>query len=369
MDERIRPSRVLCIRLSGLGDIVHAMNALSVLRNALPDAFTAWAVEERFAGVIQGHPYIDELISVPRGQWTAVLLNPLRWLVLTPELRALKRRLRGFQFDVSLDFQSSLKSVWLVWWADAMLRIGFARPVNRELNWLFQNHRVRPPKGAVHRIERNLALLRPLGIRSSYAAPVLPVGEAASAYISKALDGKLTGGPLVVMHPGTSAFAAFKRWMPDRYAAVADRLVAERSADVLVSYGPEERDIAERVVGQVRARCQLAPPTPDLQHMTALLRRAALFIGSDTGPMHVASALGVPVVGLFGPKDPVQTGPYCSRAVVVTGQADCRPCSRRRCRQVECMETITAEEVFQAAAAVLDGGGQRRADERLAARP
>lgn len=359
---RTSPDRILCIRLSGLGDVVHAMNALSVLRKALPDAFIAWALEERFAGLLQGHPYIDELVSVPRGQWTAVLRNPLRWLVLTPELRELRRRLRAFHFNVSLDFQSSLKSVWLVWWAAAGLRIGFARPVNRELNWLFQNHRVKAP-AAMHRIERDLALLKPLGIRGLYADAVLPVSDGAAGYIGQALDGRLTGGPLVVIHPGTSAFASFKRWSPDRYAALADRLVAERGADVLVTYGPDERGVAESVVGRMSARGQLSPPTPDLQQMTALLARAALFVGSDTGPMHVASALGVPVVALFGPKDPVQTGPYGSRAAVVTGRAHCRPCSRRGCRRVECMQTIMVDDVFRAAEAVLDGRGRRRADQ------
>ena len=113
------------------------------------------------------------------------------------------------------------------------------------------------------------------------------------------------------------------------------------------------------------ARSALAPPTGSLLQYCELLRRAALFIGSDTGPMHIASALGVPAVALFGPKDPVQTGPYCSRSIVVRGQADCAPCTRRRCSHVRCMTSITAEQVLAAAMDVLDGKGECRADAGL----
>jgi lipopolysaccharide heptosyltransferase I len=360
--------RILCIRLSGLGDVVHALNALALLRRERPHAHVVWLVEDRFADLLKGHPQIDELIAVPRKPWDRMLRNPLRWPPLGSQAGALAMRLRRMSFDVSVDFQSSLKSAWLVLAAGAKVRVGFGRGVSREFNTLVQTRLVDVPTGGVHRIERDLALLAPLGIRPQYVAPVLPRSAEDGAAVDAALAGRLHGGPLVVIHPGTSEFAAFKRWVPERYAAVADGLIAGRGADVLVTYGPADRDVAEEVAAHMGSQgaAALAPPTGSLLQYCELLRRAALFIGSDTGPMHIASALGVPVVALFGPKDPVQTGPYCSRSIVVRGQADCAPCTRRRCSHVRCMTSITAEQVLAAALDVLDGKGECRADAGLA---
>ncbi len=361
--EKQSGGRILCIRLSGLGDVVHALNALSLLRQERPDAHVTWVVEERFSDLLHGHPQIDELLTVPRALWGRMLPRPWQWRELGGEVASFVRRLRRAEFDVSLDFQSSLKSAWMVRAAGAPLRVGFDRPVSRELSHLVQNALVRVPGRGVHRIERDLALLAPLGIRTRYAAPVLHCSRENAAAVDAWLGGELTGGPLVVIHPGTSRFAAFKRWLPGRYARVADRLVAENAADVVVTWGPGDREVAEQVVGSMTGRGVLAPRLENLQQMVRLLGRTDLFLGGDTGPMHLASAAGTPVVALFGPKDPVQTGPYCSRSIVVTGTAECRPCTRRRCRHVRCMASISVGQVLNAARRVLDGEGACRAEQ------
>ncbi len=367
--ERQSGGRILCIRLSGFGDVVHALNALTLLRRERPDAHIGWVVEDRFADLLKDHPYIDELFVVPRRKWGRLLRNPLRWAALRAEGRVLEQRLRDSEFDVSVDFQSSLKSSWLVWAARAPLRVGFGGGVSRELCHLIQNLEVEAPLGGVHRIERNLALLAGLGIPTRYASPVLACSGENARPVDATLEERLTGGPTVVIHPGTSQWAAFKRWLPGRYARVADRLAEENGADVLVSYGPKERELAEEVVLLMKRPGILAPPTANLQQLVRLLARADLFIGSDTGPMHLASALGVPVVALLGPKDPVQTGPFCSRSVVVTGRVPCRPCTRRRCGNPLCMTSITSSQVLRAARRVLAGEGARRADAGVAHRP
>ncbi|MCD6415812.1 MAG: hypothetical protein J7M08_03850 [Planctomycetes bacterium] len=366
--QRQSGGRILCIRLSGLGDVVHTLNALTLLRRERPNAEISWIVEDRFSGLLRGHPCIDELITVPRKRWGEALKNPLRWQGLASEQKALWKRLRRRKFDASVDFQSSLKSAWLVAAAGAPLRIGFAGPISREFNHLVQNHLVRLPGKGVHRIERNLALLAPLGIATRYAPPLLPSAPPprpwqAGAQIDEALPPKLTGGPLVLIHPGTSRFAALKRWIPSRYARVGDSLVQSHGADVLVSYGPDDRALAEEIVSLMKRRGALAPPTRDLTELICLLRRADLLIAPDTGPMHLASALGVPVVALFGPKDPIQTGPYCSRSLVVTGRAPCRPCTRRRCPDPVCMSSISGGQVLRAARQTLAGEGTDRSVE------
>ncbi|MFW6189077.1 MAG: glycosyltransferase family 9 protein [Planctomycetota bacterium] len=362
--EKIGGDRILCIRMSGLGDVVHALNALTLLRRERPTARIDWVVGDRFAGLLRGHPYVENLVVVPRRRWGGMLKSPLRWTELSRRMKTTAARLSRAGYAASVDFQSSLKSAWLVRAAQADLRIGFARPVNRELNFLMQNRLVEVPAEGVHRIERDIALLRPLGIAPRYAPPVLPGDPSERRAVDRMLNRLPGTGPLVVIHPGTSRFAAFKRWLPDRYAEVGDHLVAERKADVLVTWGPEDRPMAREVADRMQRGGTLSPPTESLRRYAELLRRADLFIGSDTGPMHLASALGIPVVALFGPKDPEQTGPYCSRSIVVTGRADCRPCDRRKCTHVRCMTSITVGQVRRAALDVLDGAGRCPARQR-----
>lgn len=363
--EKKSGGRILCIRLSGLGDVAHALNALSLLRRHRPKAYIAWAVEDRFSDLLAGHPYIDELIRVPRLSWGQDLKSPLTWRRILTGMAKLTKRIRERRFEVTIDFQSSIKSVWLVEAAGAKTRIGFGWRVARELNPLVQNRLVSVPLEGCHRIERNLALLAPLGIPTAYADPVLVCSEADGRDVDEFVRGRSRSGPCVVIHPGTSEFAKFKRWLPERYARVADRLVRERAADVLISYGPGDRDFARAVLEAMTEKAEMIPPLKNLPQLVRLLSYADLFIGADTGPMHLASALAVPVVALFGPKDPVQTGPYGSLSLVVTGRAACRPCSRRRCSDLRCMTSIGVEEVFEAACSVLDGGGEKRGKEGL----
>ena len=350
---------ILCIRLSGLGDVVHCLNALSLLREHRPLAHITWIVEEQFAGILEGHPYINELMTVPRRFWGRSLTSPFRWTEVMPELMELALGLRRQHFDVSIDFQSSLKSAWLVAAAGARLRVGFGPPVSREFSHLVQSNPVSVPKNGCHRIERDLALLAPLGIPPRFEEAVLPFSRTAAEAAHAACAG--LPRPLVIMHPGTSEFAAFKRWLPESYAEVAKRLMDERGAGVLVTYGSGEEALALRLVGATGHRAAFAPRMPHLHQFAHLLSQADLFIGSDTGPMHIASALKVPVVALFGPKDAIGTGPYCSRSEVVTAPVDCRPCTRRKCDTPRCMSSITVEQVLAAARRVLDGGGQLRA--------
>lgn len=344
---------ILCLRLSGLGDIVHSMNALSLLKEHRPNAKITWIVEERFADLLENHPFIDELLTIPRGPWERLLKNPLRWPELAGEVTELILELRRHEYDVSLDFQSSLKSAWMVAAADADLAVGFAPPVSRELNYLVQDECVAVPTDGCHRIERNLALLGALAIPTRYARPILPCADRYAAAVEWVCED--LPRPLVLMHPGTSEFASFKRWIPERYGQVAERLMDEHGAGVLVTFGPGEEALAHRLVAASAHRAVLAPRLAHLQQLTYLLGQADLFIGSDTGPMHLASARGVPVVSLFGPKDPVGTGPYCSPSEVVSAPVACRPCTRRRCDNPRCMTEITAEQVYAAAERVLSG--------------
>ncbi|MDP6107638.1 MAG: glycosyltransferase family 9 protein [Candidatus Brocadiia bacterium] len=346
----------MCIRLSGLGDVVHALPALSLLRQERPCAHITWLVEDRFADLLEGHPHVDEVITMPRKAWGKWLHNPLCWPKLCSRTLALGRRLRGRKFDVSLDFQSSIKSAWLVACAGARVRIGFGRPVSREMNWIVQNRRVSPGASACHRVDQALALLGPLGISPRFVPAVLPRNAEHEGVARDACAGLLR--PLVLMHPGTSRFGVFKRWPAERYAELGEHLARELGAGVMVTWGQGERDLAQRVVSGMARRGVLAPELKDLRGLIALLRQADLFVGSDTGPLHISAAFGVPVVALYGPKDAGMTGPRGGRSAVVTAPVDCRPCTRRCCDDPICMAQISVDAVFREACHLLDGGGK-----------
>ncbi len=344
---------ILCIRLSALGDVVHCMNALTLLRQSRPSAHITWIVEGRIAGILENHPYIDELVTIPRIDWGQALKDPWRWTEVWPEIAELMSDLRKTKFDISIDFQSSLKSAWLVAAAGAAVRIGFSPPVSREFSHLIQNRPVTVPTRHSHRIERNIALLAALGIPTRYAPALLPCARRHREVAEEI--GRGMKRPLVIIHPGASAFAEFKRWLPERYGELARRLIDEAGASVLVTFGPGEEALAHRVVGASMHRAVLAPRLAHLQQLTGLLDTADLFIGGDTGPMHIASALKTPVVALFGPKDPAGTGPFGVRSQLVSANVPCSPCTRRECPNPVCMERITVDQAYCAATRLLFG--------------
>jgi len=351
--ERESGGNLLCIRLSALGDVVHCMNALTLLRRNRPAAHITWIVENSAAGLLENHPYIDDLIPIPRVDWGSAIKDPWRWAEVVPEVTELAAGLRRAKFDVSIDFQSSLKSSWLVAAAGAPVRVGFAPPISRELNHLFQNRLVTVPARDCHRVQRNLALLSPFGISGEYSPAVLPCATEHKEVAENIWDALKR--PLIVIHPGASQFAKFKRWIPECYGELACRLVRELDAAVLVSFGPGEEALARRVVVSSRHEARLVPRLSHLQQLTGLLNKADLFIGGDTGPMHLASALGTPVVALFGPKDPLGTGPFDCPSEVVTAGVPCSPCTKRECPDPLCMSAITTGQVFRAARRLLSG--------------
>jgi ADP-heptose:LPS heptosyltransferase len=153
----------------------------------------------------------------------------------------------------------------------------------------------------------------------------------------------------VSIHPGTSEFGAFKRWPGPSYAALADRLTAELDASVVVTWGPRERGVAEDVIRQMTRQGILGPQTRSVKDLSALLEHVDLFIGGDTGPMHIASAMGTPVVAIFGPKDPAIYGPYGEKRLIVRKDLPCSPCTKRRCDNPICMTSVTPDDVLEAA--------------------
>jgi lipopolysaccharide heptosyltransferase I len=351
-----RAPRILIVRLGALGDIVHALPLLDALRRARPDAQLGWLVEERNASLLAGHPQLDQLIRFPRRELSS-LLRRGRWLAALRVARAFLRELRAARFEVTLDAQCNLRSSVLARLSGARRRIGFAPPYTKEKAHWLSTERVRVPIGGQLKVERNLALLAPLGVEARGARARIAVPEAARAS-ARAFRAQRKPGAWIALHPGVSGFGAIKQWAPERFAGLARRLAESRGARCLVTWGPGERELAERVVALSDGAATLAPETRSLLELAALYEVCDAVVGGDTGPIHLAAALGVPVVGLYGPKDPAIYAPWDGvrgrAATTVWKQVHCSPCRLRRCGNVICMPAIQVEDVTSALARTLE---------------
>jgi ADP-heptose:LPS heptosyltransferase len=342
------------IRLGAVGDVVRTLPAASALRAAFAGAQLCWLVEPASASLLRGQPWLDEVLVFPRAELRAALRGG-RLGRAAGIWRRFSAELRRRRFELVVDFHSILKSGLLAAASRAPRRAAYAPPYGRELSWLFANARAAldPPRAS--RFERNGALVRFLGVTAPPAARPLAIEPEAAARMQRELAG---AAPAVVVHPGTSDATPHKRWTPEGFGAVARALRDADGVSTLVSVGParDDRAFAEAVVKAAAGAASLAPPTPGLGDLAALFARSRLYVGSDTGPLHVASLVGTPVVQLLGPTDPVENAPWPgtpSRTVRLP--VACSPC-RRGCAAAPCMGRLPAAEVLAAARALLATG-------------
>ncbi|MCA9774502.1 MAG: glycosyltransferase family 9 protein [Myxococcales bacterium] len=345
--------KILLVRLSALGDVINAFPVLGGIEAHFPEAEVHWLTEDRCAGIVGMLPSLAR-IHVYRRRSLVDHLRAGMWIKGGREFLGDIRALRAERFDLALDLQGNLKSGVLTWLSGARRRIGFEAARSREMNHGFLTETVSLPPGPLHRVDAHQGLLRALGIDEPPRRHAPPVAEKARAALAERLAALgEPRRPLVVFHPGTSDFGAFKRWAPERFAAVGDALARERGARGLVTFGPGEKEIAQAVATASREGLSLFP-TPTLSDLAALLATADLVVGGDTGPLHLASALGTPIVALFGPKDPALYAPYWEPREIVRADVDCSPCGLRDCDDVQCMLQITEARVIAAAGRLLD---------------
>jgi ADP-heptose:LPS heptosyltransferase len=300
--------RILVIRLGAVGDVVRTLPAVSSLRSRYAGAHIAWLVEPAAATAVQAQPWIDEVLVFPRDSLVAAF-RARRPLAAMAELSGFLRRLRARRFDLTLDFHALLRSGALSRASGAQRRVSYARPFAREGAWLFATDRAQLAPNRVSRFERNAALVRFLGIDDTpWAAPwtVLPADR---ARISGALG--VAASP-AALHPGSSDATSHKRYGAAGFGKVARALADRCGVPTIVTWGParDDREVARAVVEASSGAAQLAPPTRTLSDLAALLSRCRIFIGGDTGPLHVASLVGTPVVQVLGPTDPIENAPW-----------------------------------------------------------
>lgn len=350
---------LLVIRLSALGDVLFALPALHALHRARPDLAIDWVVEERAASLLELVSFVRRRIVWRRAELTRAARRPWRWPAAMASLARHASAVRAEHYDAVLDLQGNLKSGAHCWLSRGRRKLGLARGHAREGGWLAARERVVPPAGALHRVEQALAVVRAFApeVAEQAIAPPLVVPAAAREWADRELRERGLGErPFVLLHPGTSAFGAFKRWRPDRFGLLADVVQQKLGLPAVVTFGPGEEGLAGKVIESSKnGAAQLAPKTRSLTEMAALLERAKVVVASDSAALHLAAFLQTPVVALYGPKDPRLYGPRFAPLRVVHTWLPCSPCSRRTCPDVLCMEEISVRQVYEATAALSRG--------------
>lgn len=311
--------RFLVIRLSSIGDVVHALPAVAALGDWFPQAEIYWVIERRHAPLLSGNPYVRHVIKLDTLNWRKELLSPgtLEQMVGTG------RALREVTFDAAIDFQGLLKSALLAWISRSRRRLGFAEYWLREpLAGIFYSDRV-SPQGRRHVIHMNFSLVERLGV-----APVpperwkfpLPQNEADDRDVGNRLA-SLDAREFIVLHPGGGWKS--KCWAPENYVELIRRLEKEISEKIILTGSPEEEPLIHDILRSAGSpRASYFPST--ILQLIALARRARLFAGGDTGPVHLAEAAGAPVVEIFNAGEPVNTternGPFRPQDIAVANR-------------------------------------------------
>lgn len=334
--------RILIVRLSAIGDVIHGIPVLCALRDAYPHAYIAWIVEGRAGDLLVDHPALDELVRVPRG-----------WLKSPRQVLRLRRRLRRMRFDVTIDLQCLTKSAVTAWLSGAPRRIGKAGKDGRELSRWFHNELLQ--LGGEHVIDHYLEMLRPLGAGGGAVRFDLPEQELDRTTIKRFLSGSgLPTRQFAILNPG--AGWPSKIWPAERYGELARYLKRAHSLRSIAVWGTaDERLLAETIVRESGEDALLAPPTT-MTELAALCRRATLFVGSDTGPMHLAVAVGLPTISLHGPSRAEWCGAYGAGNIRLQVRFEEGSALERRRADDSAMRAISAEMVAEACDAILARG-------------
>ncbi|MGH9163874.1 MAG: glycosyltransferase family 9 protein [Vicinamibacteraceae bacterium] len=327
---------ILIVKLGALGDIVHTLPALAALRSMWPHARIDWLVDAKHLALVELVEGLDEIIPIRAGR----MRGPLG-------LRQTIGRLRARRYDMCLDLQGLVKSALLAVASGARRVVGFPRDSLREpaARFLYTETGGRDEG---HVIDKNLSLLDAIGVLgarnwTSHLKEAFPLRVVASPVpaVARGLTGTNEG--LVLMNPG--AAWPNKRWPAERFAALAQRLQTRRAVRCLVLWGPREESLAASIERLSHGTARMAPAT-EVADLVALARDATLMVSGDTGPLHLAVAVGAPVVGLYGPTDPARNGPWHPNDITLSRYAACQCRFKRRCRSAEwCLAGLTVDEV------------------------
>ena len=333
---------LLIIKLRYIGDVLLATPTLRAIKSARPDVRVTMMVNRGTEGVLSGNPDIDEILVLDKGSVAA------QWRLIV----GMRRR----RFDTVLDLTDGDRSAFLSWVSGASVRIGFNDEHRRR--GICYSAVVPPQPGLRHRIDRDLAALKSLGVPASETQPKLWLTEEDEAGADQLLDrlGIRRERAIIILQPGARYW--FKAWPAERFAELADRLSSKYKCQVLIGGSRDEEALAQRIQATARTSPVSIAGLTRLKQFASIAKRAALFVGNDSGAMHIAAAVGTPMVALFGPSNPDEWGPRGDRMKVLYKGLDCRACFHPTCERGElnCMQQLSVEAVYAASSQLLASG-------------
>ena len=337
---RKEPEKILVIKPSSLGDIVHSLPFLNAIRDRFPKSEIHWVVARGLEGLLEGHPMINKLWIINKDNWKKI--KNMKGTV--SELKDLFKSLKKEKFDIVVDLQGLLRSGVLAAATGVSVRIGFKEA--REGSRIFYTHRVKGGKD-IHAVDRCLKIAKFLGcdvadikfpFPLSFSSPLSAISpqanppEAGSFQLPK---------EYAVFVPG--ARWRTKRWPSERFGELASILPVK----TLVVGGKSDIDISNRVAAGSKGNAMSVAGMTSIKELIDIMRKAKFVVSNDSGPMHIAAALGVPVFAIFGPTNPLRTGPYGKGHTIIRKELKCSPCYKKTCKDVRCMDAVSVKEVAE----------------------
>jgi len=328
MPEQQAEQRFLLVRLGSMGDVIHALPAAAALRDTFPGARIDWAIDPKWKRLLEGNPDLNEIILTDRKSATGMAITI--------------SNLRNAKYTCAIDYQGLYKSALLAFASGAPRRIGFQSSYAREgLASLLYTDKLNPRGG--HKVDHNLALAHAAGAHEVPARFALSIGLEDAQQVAQELA-RHNIDQFYVLNPGGGWRS--KCWPPERYGELSYKLAAERGWRGVITYGPGEENLAQQVAVAARNSKPVAIPLK-LGPLMALMQRAKFVISADTGPLHLASALDAPVIGLFGPTDPVRNGPYRGTSINIRNPRNSETTYRRGTSYSSAMLSITVEQAME----------------------
>jgi len=344
---------ILIVKLSAIGDVIHTLPSLAALRRCYPQANISWVVEEAASDLLADHPMLNRVLVSRRKRWARDLREGTDRVAVLREIQGFLRTLRDRPYDLVIDFHGLFKSAVFVFLSRGRRRLGYDSL--QEGSGLVYNEKI-PEDMAKHAVERYLDFPRHLGCDISRPEFPIALQEAHFRRMRELLAAKRVDTTRGFVAVSPIAYWDTKLWDEAKFAAVCDRIVNELGLPVVFTGESPEGPI-ERIRALMQSPSASTAGESTLRELAALYKQAAVLLTTDSGPMHLAAAVGTPVVALFGPTSPERTGPHGEGHAVIRSGLACSPCFRKVCETLECMKTLGVDEVFRA---VKDRSGNRR---------
>ncbi|MBU1055497.1 MAG: glycosyltransferase family 9 protein [Proteobacteria bacterium] len=342
---------ILIIKLSSIGDVVHALPFLEAIRQCFPASKIDWLIEEEASQVISGHPSINQIIVSGRKRWQKEIFEPSKFIKTSSDIIKFYKDVRLSSYDVVIDLQGLFRSGVLAAISKGKRKIGMSG--SREGASFFLKELPVPVSYEQHAIDRYLKVASYLGCNTDTVKGEIPVFEQDKNLIDNLLGSQIENKNIIAVNP--IAKWKTKLWEEDKFSKLASMLQKDLSCSIIFTGSKQDVPVIDGIMNKMDSKdrtINFAGRT-SLKELAYLYSKCSVLVCTDTGPMHIASAMGCKVVSLFGPTSPLRTGPYGKGHKVIRSDKDCSPCLKKECDNTACMKNITVTEVFDAVMSII----------------